>query len=137
VSYATRNHTGTAGNGAWDFFRESRDLPDFPAYFSLLGGYVRGDGLYLTALSQTASCSAFGAVGGGSTFWMVDPERDLTFVFLGSGFLFGLDHMRRLEQLADMAIAAVEGLTLERNHPCRMEDETFRLSALSFCSIRW
>ena len=106
--YASQNHTGDMGNGAWDFFREGHDLPDFPANFSLLGGYVRGVGHYMSALGQTASPRAFGAVGGGSTLWMVDPERELTFVFLSAGFLDGLDHMLRLQQLSDLALAACD-----------------------------
>jgi CubicO group peptidase (beta-lactamase class C family) len=104
--YACRNHTGDRSNGFWDFDRQARDLPDFPANFSLLGGYVRGDGHYLSALGHTASPRAFGAVGGGSTLWMVDPDRDLTFVFLSARFLEGLDHFKRLQQLSDLALAA-------------------------------
>jgi len=104
--YACRNHTGERSNGFWDFDRQARDVPDFPAKFSLLGGYVRGEGHHLTPLGQTASAGAFGAVGGGSTLWMVDPDRDLTFVFLSAGFLEGLDHFARLQQLSDLALAA-------------------------------
>ncbi|WCB36896.1 serine hydrolase domain-containing protein [Gordonia polyisoprenivorans] len=105
--YACRIHTGDMRNGFWDFDRESNGIPEFPANLSLLGGYVRGTGHYLTPFGQTASPSTFGAVGGGSTFWMVDPERDLTFVFLSAGFLEGLDHFARLQQLSDLALAAV------------------------------
>lgn len=107
--YACRNHTGDLRNGFWDFDREARDIPVFPANFSLLGGYVRGHGHHLSPFGVTASPDAFGAVGGGSTLWMVDPERDLTFVFCGAGFLEGLDHFRRLQQLADLALASVPG----------------------------
>lgn len=71
-----------------------------------MGGYVRGTGHHLTPFGHTASPRAFGAVGGGSTMWMVDPERDLTVVFLSAGFLDGLDHFQRLQQLGDLALAA-------------------------------
>ncbi|WNM31945.1 serine hydrolase domain-containing protein [Streptomyces sp. Li-HN-5-11] len=105
--YACQNHTGSMRNGFWDFDREARNIPEFPAKFSLLGGYVRGTGHHLTPFGQTASPRAFGAVGGGSTLWMVDPDRDLTFVFLSAGFLDGLDHFARLQQVADLVLAAV------------------------------
>jgi CubicO group peptidase (beta-lactamase class C family) len=106
--YASQNHTGDLVDGAWAFDREQKDLPDSPANFSLLGGYVRGRGHHSSALGFTASPRAFGAVGGGSTFWMVDPERDLTFVFLSAGFIDGLGHFLRLQRLTDLALAACE-----------------------------
>jgi CubicO group peptidase (beta-lactamase class C family) len=104
--YACQNHTGTLSNGAWQFYLLEHGLPDFPANFSLLGGYVRGHGHYVTGAGQTASPRAFYAVGGGSTMWMVDPERDLTFVFLCAGLLDGLAHLARLQRLSDLALAA-------------------------------
>lgn len=106
--YACQNHTGELADGAWDFDRERLDLRPHPAKFSLLGGYVRGTGHHLSVLGDTASPRAFGAVGGGSTFWMVDPDRDLTFVFLSAGFLSGYDHYLRLHRLADLALATCD-----------------------------
>lgn len=104
--YARQVHTGLLENHAWDFERIARGLQSFPANFNLLGGYTRGTGHYLTSLGLTASSSAFGGVGGGSTAWMVDPERGLTMVFLSAGFMEGLTHLERLCQLADLAVAA-------------------------------
>jgi CubicO group peptidase (beta-lactamase class C family) len=104
--YAVQNHTGDLGNGAWDFYREAHDIPDFPANFSMLGGYVRGHGHYLSSFGSTATPRTFGAVGGGSTLWMVDPVRDLTFIYLSAGFIEGLAHMQRLQQVADLALAS-------------------------------
>ena len=40
---------------------------------------------------------------------MVDPARDLTFVFLSSGLIEGLAHIDRLSRHSDLAIAACEG----------------------------
>jgi CubicO group peptidase (beta-lactamase class C family) len=104
--YAAQNSTGDLSNGAWDFAREADGLPDSPANFSLLGGYVRGPGHVLSGAGFTASPEAFCAVGGGSTLWMVDPVRDLTFVFLSAGFVEGLEHLQRLSRLSDLALAA-------------------------------
>jgi len=82
-------------------------LPDFPANFTLLGGYVRGQGDYLTPAGLKASPSALAAMGGASTGWVIDTERDLTFIFLSAGFVEGLAHPRRLSRLADLAFAAI------------------------------
>jgi CubicO group peptidase (beta-lactamase class C family) len=72
----------------------------------MLGGYVRGHGHYLSSFGLTATPRTFGAVGGGSTLWMVDPVRDLTFIYLSAGFIEGLAHMQRLQQVADLALAS-------------------------------
>jgi CubicO group peptidase (beta-lactamase class C family) len=107
VEYALRNHTGEKINQFWDFSKEDRDIDEFPANFNLCGGYVRGEGNYhLTPFGFTASPKTFGAVGSGSTMWMVDPERELTFVFLSSGLMEGLGHFERLRRLGDLAVAA-------------------------------
>jgi CubicO group peptidase (beta-lactamase class C family) len=108
VDYAYQNHTGNKVNEFWDFNKESRGLAEFPANFSYGGGYVRGTGDYLTPFGFTASPRTFGAVGSGSTMWMVDPVNDLTFVFLSSGLLEGLHHFQRLRRLADLALAAID-----------------------------
>jgi CubicO group peptidase (beta-lactamase class C family) len=108
VDYAYRNHTGDLSNEFWDFNKETRGIADFPANFSMGGGYVRGTGHFMTPLGQLASPSAFGSVGSGSTMWMVDPERELTFVFLSSGLLEGLHHFQRLQRLSDLVLGAVD-----------------------------
>jgi len=109
LEFAQQNHTGDASNEFWDFNREAAGFDDFPGNFTLLGGYVRGTGYHLTPLGLTASPRAFGAVGAGSTMWMVDPDRDLTVVFLSAGLVEGLRHFRRLQRVNDLALAAVDG----------------------------
>lgn len=84
------------------------DPDPFPARFTLLGGYTRDTHEGLTPLGQTASPTAIGAVGGGSTMWMTDPEKDLTFIFLSSGLIEGFDHFQRLSDHADLAIASIK-----------------------------
>lgn len=106
--YARQNHTGEMSNGAWDFWREAQGMPDFPANFTLMGGYVRGQGHFMNGLGYTASPEAFCAIGGGSTLWMIDPVRDFTFIFLSAGFLDGLAHFARLRRLCDLALAACD-----------------------------
>jgi CubicO group peptidase (beta-lactamase class C family) len=108
LDYAARNHTGDMINGAWENATEAANAPAYRANFSLLGGYARDEGHFLTPMGFTASPRAFCAVGGGSTMWMVDPARDLTFVFLSAGFIEGLSHSQRLSRLSDLALAACD-----------------------------
>lgn len=77
---------------------------EFPVNFTLLGEYVRSMGNYFNFPGKTASPTALAAMGGRSTCWL---ERDLTFIFLSAGLVEGFAHPKRLERLADLAIAAV------------------------------
>lgn len=106
--YAARNHTGDMTNGAWEFQTAAEGRPLLRANFSLLGGYCRSEGNHLTGMGYTASPRAICAVGGATTMWMVDPARDLTFIFLSAGFIEGLAHLDRLSRLSDLALAACE-----------------------------
>jgi CubicO group peptidase (beta-lactamase class C family) len=107
TDYAYRNHTGDMPNEFWDFGKEAADLPDFPGNFGPGSVYVRGVGHYLTPLGQLASPSAFLGAGGAAHSWMVDPDRELTVIFLSAGMLEGLRHMQRLQRVNDLALAAV------------------------------
>lgn len=106
--YAAQNHTGDMVNGAWVSVCLAEGRPPFLGNFSLLGGYCRREGNYLTPLGYTASPRAIGALGGGSTVWMMDPERDLTVSFMSAGFIDGLQHADRCSRINDLALAACE-----------------------------
>lgn len=106
VREASRSHTGTASNQGWDAYRQQYGLPETPAHYTLLGGQSRGSGMHLSAAGTLASADAFYAVGRGSTLWMVDPQRDLSFVFLSAGVVEGLAHIERLSCLSDRVVAA-------------------------------
>lgn len=107
-NYARRDHTTGLINDATAFEVEERGLDDFPAHFTLLGGYVRGMGHMLNPTGHTASPQSIAAVGGASTSWMIDLERDLTVVFLSAGFIEGLRHIQRVQRINDLALAAVD-----------------------------
>ncbi|MFK0113347.1 serine hydrolase domain-containing protein [Streptomyces sp. NPDC091217] len=113
VEYGLKNSTGERPNVFWDFSRIDRKIPFFPANMSRFGGYVRGEGHYLTPLGQTASAGTFGAVGSGSTMYMVDPERELTFVFLGAGLSEGLGHFEDMSRLNDLALATCTSIEFD------------------------
>jgi CubicO group peptidase (beta-lactamase class C family) len=106
--YASQNSTGEMVNHAWDFAENEKRGISFPANFHLIGGYARGKGHFLTPCGSTASEKAIAGMGGGSTAWMVDPERDLTVAFLSSGFIEGLDHLHRVAEINDLALSACE-----------------------------
>ena len=106
--YARQDHAVGLINDATAFEVEERGLDDFPAHFTLLGGYVRGSGHILNATGHTASPQSIAAVGGASTAWMIDPERDLTVIFLSAGFIEGLRHIERVQRINDLALAAVD-----------------------------
>ncbi len=108
VEYALANSTGDQRNVFWDFSRADRSVGLFPANLTLFGGYVRGVGQYLTPLGHLASPSSWGAMGSGSTLYLVDPQRELTFVFLGAGLTEGLGHFEDMRRLSDLAIAACD-----------------------------
>jgi CubicO group peptidase (beta-lactamase class C family) len=86
--------------------RVTFDPTPYPAHFTLLGGYTRGTGNIFTPAGRAASPSSLVAVGGGSTGWMIDPERDLTVVFMSAGLVEGFEHPRRLQQINDLVIAS-------------------------------
>lgn len=108
LEYARQNHTGELINEAVTSEVESKHLEPLRANFTLLGGYVRGIGHYITAAGQTASPDAIAAVGGASTSWMIDFQRDLTVIFLSAGFIEGLNHIVRVQHINDLSLAAIE-----------------------------
>jgi CubicO group peptidase (beta-lactamase class C family) len=106
--YAALDHTPGLDNEAWTFENGARGFDPLPARFNLLGGYTRGTGHITHAAGQTASPRSIALLGGGSTAWMIDPERDLTVILLTAGFVEGLDHLFRVQRINDLALAAVQ-----------------------------
>lgn len=82
------------------------DVGSTPVHFTLLGGYTRGDGNIDSTAGRNASPSTITAIGGGSTGWLLDTERDLTVVFLSAG-LMETEHFNRMQRINGLANAAV------------------------------
>jgi len=106
VKLATTNHTGDMVNHVYDYAREMFGWPSYPANFGLTF-FLRGKGIFPMPLGLTASPGSFAALGAGSCMFMVDPERDLTFVFLSAGLMEEAKSLLRLQRLADLVIASV------------------------------
>jgi CubicO group peptidase (beta-lactamase class C family) len=67
---------------------------------------IRGKEVGLNCMGNFTSPSTFGKFGlGGTGFW-VDPERDVTFVFLRSGLLEHINDTADYQRMSDMAISA-------------------------------
>ncbi|MFF7982838.1 hypothetical protein ACFZDK_27590 [Streptomyces sp. NPDC007901] len=45
-------------------------------------------------------------MGSGSTLWMVDPARELVFVYFAAGLVEGLSHFQNLQKLCDLALGS-------------------------------
>jgi CubicO group peptidase (beta-lactamase class C family) len=69
---------------------------------------IRGIGIRAVSfLGSLSSPRTFGKYGMGGTMFWVDPERDVTFVFLSTGLLEEYNNACRLQRLSDMVMAAV------------------------------
>ena len=97
-------------NEFWATIMREHGLDPGPANIGL-DILVRGNDIFLSpdniCMGTMTSPCTFGKFGlGGTGFW-VDPERDVTFVFLSSGLLEEYNNWRRFQRVSDMAMAAV------------------------------
>lgn len=106
LAEALTNQTGEHPNDIFDYAREMRGWPDWPAYIGLTF-FLRGEGLFPTSMGHLTSPSTYSGQGAGSTLFWVDPERDLTFICLTAGLLEDGDNMLRFQRLSDLVVGAV------------------------------
>ncbi len=104
LEFATSNHTGTMPNDLWNYARELKGWPLFPANLGL-GFFLRGEGMVPTYCGHLASPRTYGAMGAGTTNYWVDPARDMTMVCLTTGFVEEANSAIRFQRLSDIAIA--------------------------------
>lgn len=107
VANAISNHTGEQSNDIFDWAREIHGWPDWPAYIGLTF-FLRGEGIFPTHMGHTTSPGTFCGEGAGSTLFWVDPERDLSFVFLSAGIMDEADNILRCQKLSDIVVAAAD-----------------------------
>jgi CubicO group peptidase (beta-lactamase class C family) len=106
IKQATSIQTGTLVNEYYGPVMEEHELQPPPANIGL-DFQIRGEGVGPNSMGNFTSPRTFGKFGlGGMGFW-VDPERDVTFVFLRSGLLEHLNDAENYQRLSDMAIAAI------------------------------
>ncbi len=105
VKLATSVQTGTMINEYHAPVLEEHGVQPPPANIGL-DLLIRGEGVSLNSMGTLTSPRTFGKFGlGGTGFW-VDPERDVTFVFLRSGLQEHFNDTTSYQRLSDMAIAA-------------------------------
>ncbi|MCV7289780.1 beta-lactamase family protein [Mycolicibacterium wolinskyi] len=103
---ATTIATGDLPNSLWDYAREMRGWPDMPANLGL-GFYVRGTGVFPHAFGLLSSPTTFGGIGSGSNCFWVDPERDITYVFLSAGLMEDSYSWERHQRYADLVQSSI------------------------------
>jgi len=106
IKLAVKNHTGDMVNHLLDYMREMYGWPLFPANIGL-SFFLRGEGHYPHPFGVGTSPKTYGGLGAGSTMFWIDPERDLTFVFLSAGLLEEGRSFLRHQRLSDLVISSV------------------------------
>ena len=108
LAAAMRNHTGTLVNETWSYAIETRGWKPWPANLGL-GFYLRGEGIQPSPFGTLASPGTFGGLGAGSTMFWVDPESDVSCVYLSTGLItdesYNTDRMQRISDLVHAAAA--------------------------------
>jgi CubicO group peptidase (beta-lactamase class C family) len=106
VKQATTIQTGVLANDYYALMMEKQGIKPPPANIGL-DFQIRGEGVGPNSMGNLTSPGTYGKFGlGGTGFW-VDPERDVTFVFLRSGLLEHLNDTARYQRISDMAMAAI------------------------------
>lgn len=105
VRQATTIQTGSLVNDYYVRVMEEHDVQPPPANIGL-DLLIKGEGISPNSMGTLTSPGTYGKFGlGGTGFW-VDPEREVTFVFLRSGLLEHFNDTVSYQRLSDMAIAA-------------------------------
>jgi CubicO group peptidase (beta-lactamase class C family) len=107
IDLATRNHTGRMPNEMLSFTTATRGWAPFPAWLGL-GFFVRGEGMHPHPFGALASPRTFGGLGAGCNAFWVDPDRDLTLVYLSTGLIVDESrHIERLQRISDIVLSAL------------------------------
>jgi CubicO group peptidase (beta-lactamase class C family) len=105
VRQATTIQTGNLVNDYYVRVMEEHDVQPPPANIGL-DLLIKGEGISPNSMGTLTSPGTYGKFGlGGTGFW-VDPEREVTFVFLRSGLLEHYNDTVSYQRLSDMAITA-------------------------------
>jgi CubicO group peptidase (beta-lactamase class C family) len=105
VRQATTVQTGKLVNQYYAAVMKESGVEPPPANIGL-DFQIRGEGVTVNSMGNLTSPRTFGKFGlGGTGFW-VDPERDLTFVFLRSGLMEHMNDSANYQRYSDMAVAA-------------------------------
>lgn len=106
VEYAMQNFTGDKINNTFIAACEAAQISQNRANVNLFGGSCRGEGHVRSNIGYFASPHSCYQMGGGTTGYMIDPERELSVVLLGSGNT--MLHAASFAKLNDMMISALD-----------------------------
>jgi CubicO group peptidase (beta-lactamase class C family) len=102
---ATRNWTGDKPNELYKAVAINHGWEPYPAYLGL-GFGLSGEKVIPNLFGTLSSAGTFGNYGSGSTLFWVDPEIDMTFVYLSAGVMQQAPNIERFQRLSDIAISA-------------------------------
>ena len=105
LALARRNWTGEKPNELYTERGKSRGWAPVPAYIGL-GFSLRGTALCHHMFGSLASPGTFGNYGAGTSLFWIDPERDLTFVYLSAGLMESNANIERFQRVSDLVISA-------------------------------
>ena len=105
LELATRNWTGDKPNELYKSIAINHGWAPYPAYIGL-GFGLRGDQVCPNLFGTLTSPGTFGNYGSGSTLFWVDPERELSFVYLSAGVMQPAPNIERFQRLSDIAVSA-------------------------------
>jgi CubicO group peptidase (beta-lactamase class C family) len=106
VKRATTIQTGSLVNQYYAQVMKEHGVQPPPANVGL-DFQIRGEGVGVNAMGNLTSPRTYGKFGlGGTGFW-VDPENDVTFIFLRSGLLEHMNDAVKFQRISDMAMAAM------------------------------
>jgi CubicO group peptidase (beta-lactamase class C family) len=105
VDQATTLQTGDMPNDLYAQMATARGWETPRGNFGL-GFSLSGTGTAPSFFGPFTSPRTHGNYGAGSSLFWVDPERDLTFVFLSAGVMEESENVARFQKLSTMAVAA-------------------------------
>lgn len=105
IDKATTCWTGDRPNELYKAVALNAGWEPFPAYMGL-GFLLRGAAICPSLYGSLTSPRTFGNYGSGSTLFWVDPELDLSFVFLSAGVMGQAANLERLQRLSDIVASA-------------------------------
>ncbi|WP_328459276.1 beta-lactamase family protein [Actinoplanes sp. NBC_00393] len=105
MDQATTLQTGDMPNDLYAAMAQARGW-EIPKGNFGLGFSLSGTGTAPSFFGPFTSPRTHGNYGAGSSLFWVDPERDLTFVFLSAGVMEESENVARFQKLSTMAVAA-------------------------------
>jgi CubicO group peptidase (beta-lactamase class C family) len=107
LAQARRNWTGEKPNELYTQRGRERGWGPVPAYIGL-GFSLRGTAMCHHMFGTLASPGTFGNYGAGSTLYWIDPEREVTFVYLSAGVMESNANIERFQRLSDIVLSAAD-----------------------------